>query len=436
MKILHLCGGTLNSGATQGATALHKALLKKGIDSKLIFSKGAKSKDIPMAEPFFEAKIAQKLFNISTKWIEPRLLKRETTKKGHGLSIGVIGHPLFIQRKAIEEADIIHLHWINSRFIRTKVIQHFKKPIVWTLRDAWPYTGGCHYTTDCERYKTGCGQCPLLGSTNSNDITRQVVAAKEKHLPNDIRYIALSNWTAEQARDSYLLKDQSVQVILNGIDETFLTAPTSSKEAARKSFNLPAGKTLILAGATKVDSKYKGYVQILPELPDSNDCHLVTFGRISKALQAKIKIPATHLGTIASTEALKQLYRAADIFIAPSTQEAFGKTLAEAGACGLPVVCYDIGGPKDIVEDRVTGYRVPKDDRAAFIKRTLDLAAAPDTRKAMGTAAIQRTQALFSPTTVAHQHISLYQQMLSPNSIKEGQIADPSHPPVSATVQS
>ena len=269
MKILHLCGGSLNSGATQGATALHKALLKQGIDSELIFSKGDKSEDIPMAEPFFKSRLAQKLFNISTKWIEPRLLKRETTEKSHGLSIGVIGHPLFIQRKAIEEADIIHLHWINSRFIRTKAIQHFQKPIVWTLRDAWPYTGGCHYTTDCEGYKTGCGQCPLLGSTNSNDITRQVVAAKEKHLPNGIRYIALSHWTAEQARDSYLLRDQSVQVILNGIDETFLTAPTSSQEAARESFNLPAGKTLILAGAAKVDSKYKGYVQILPELPDS-----------------------------------------------------------------------------------------------------------------------------------------------------------------------
>ena len=411
MKILHLCGGTLNSGATQGATALHKALLKKGIDSKLIFSKGAKSKDIPMAEPFFEAKIAQKLFNISTKWIEPRLLKRETTKKGHGLSIGVIGHPLFIQRKAIEEADIIHLHWINSRFIRTKVIQHFKKPIVWTLRDAWPYTGGCHYTTDCERYKTGCGRCPLLNSTNPHDITQKVVSTKIKYLPKDIRYIALSHWTAEQARDSYLLRDQSVQVILNGIDETFLTAPTSSKEAARKSFNLPAGKTLILAGATKVDSKYKGYVQILPELPDSNDCHLVTFGRISKALQAKIKIPATHLGTIASAEALKQLYRAADIFIAPSTQEAFGKTLAEAGASGLPVICYDIGGPRDIVVDGKTGYRTPVNETSEFIKKTLHLAAQPDKRQEMGKAAIQHTHSNFSPNMIAKQHIDLYHQL-------------------------
>jgi len=388
-----------------------------------------------MAEPFFQTQFARKLFNVSTKWIEPRLLKRETTAKGHGLSIGVIGHPLFMQRKAIQEADIIHLHWINSRLIRTKAIQHFKKPIVWTLRDAWPYTGGCHYTIDCERYKTGCGRCPLLGSTNPDDITRKVIRAKKEHLPAGIRYIALSNWTAEQARDSYLLKDQSVQVILNSIDGTFLTPATYSKQTAREALNLPTDKTLILAGAAKLDSPYKGYSDILPQFPNQNNCHLVTFGRISEALKSRIKLPATHLGTIASPGTLKQLYCAADIFIAPSTQEAFGKTLAEAGASALPVICYHVGGPKDIVVDGVTGYRVPKGDHTAFIKRTLDLAATPGTRKAMGEAASQHTQSLFSPTIVAQQHITLYQQLLNPNSIKEGQMDNQSHPPVSTTAQ-
>ena len=435
MKIIHLCGGSLNSGATLGATALHKALLKQGIDSKLIFSKGDKSEGVPMAEPFFESQLAQKLFNISTKWIEPHLLKRESAPKGHGLSIGIVGHPLFVRKADIEAADIIHLHWINSRFIRTKAIQQFNKPIVWTLRDAWPYTGGCHYTTDCERYKTGCGQCPLLESSNPDDITRKVVRAKKKYLPTDIRYIALSNWTAEQARESFLLKEQSVQVILNSIDETFLTPATCSKQAAREVFHLPTGKTLILAGAAKLDSKYKGYSDILPKLPNQNDCHLVTFGRISDELKSQIKLPATHLGTIASPEKLKQLYRAADIFIAPSTQEAFGKTLAEAGASGLPVICYDIGGPKDIVVDGVTGYRAPRNDSDMFIKRTLELAENPEARQTIGKAAIQRTQSLFSPTTVAQQHITLYHQLLSPSSTSEGKMADPSHPSASTTVQ-
>lgn len=413
MKILHLCGGSLNSGATLGATALHKALLKQGVDSKLIFSKGDKSEDIPMAEPFFESKFAQKLFNISTKWIEPRLLKRETTEKGHGLSIGVIGHPLAIQKKAIEEADIIHLHWINSRFIRTKAIEHFKKPIVWTLRDAWPYTGGCHYTTDCERYKTGCGNCPLLNSTDPNDITRKVVSTKRKHLPQGIRYIALSHWTAEQARNSYLLKDRPVQVILNCIDDIFLSPTHTCATEIRKEFGLPQDKTLILAGAAKLDSKYKGYTEILPELPDSHSCHLVTFGRMSKALQAKIKIPSTHLGTITAPEQLKKLYHAVDLFIAPSTQEAFGKTLAEAGACGLPVICYDLGGPRDIVINGKTGYRIPVNKTSEFIQRTLDLATQPNLRKEMGQAAIEQTHSHFRPNIIARQHIDLYSQLLS-----------------------
>lgn len=418
MKILHLCGGRLNSGATLGATALHKALLQQGVDSKLIYSKGDKSDNVPIAEPFFRSKLTRKLFNLSTKWIEPQILKRKPTDNKPDLSIGVVGHPLFIKRQQIENADIIHLHWINSRFLRIKAIQHFNKPIVWTLRDAWPYTGGCHYTTDCERYKTGCGQCPLIDSTDTNDITRKVVLSKEAHLPADIRYIALSKWTAEQARASYLLKDQSVQVIFNSIDSAFLSPPSQSKEDFRSEFNLPQDKTLILAGAAKIDSKYKGYTQTLPNIPDTHNNHLITFGRISEKLKSEIKIPATHLGTISSVEQLKRLYHTADLFIAPSIQEAFGKTLAEAGACGLPVVCYDIGGPKDIIKDRVTGYRIPKNDRAAFIKKTLELAAAPDTRKAMGTAAIQRTESHFSPTSVAQQHISLYQQMLSPTAIK------------------
>jgi glycosyltransferase involved in cell wall biosynthesis len=368
-----------------------------------------------MAEPFFASQLARTLFNISTKWIEPRILKRETKQRTHDLSIGIVGHPLFIKKAEIEAADIIHLHWINSRFIRIKAIQHFNKPIVWTLRDAWPYTGGCHYTTDCERYKTGCGKCPLLGSSNPNDITRKIVLNKKEHLPADIRYIALSNWTAEQARASYLLKDQSVQIILNSIDGRFLSPTLQTKEAIRHEFNLPQDKTIILAGAAKIDSKYKGYTEILPNIPDTHNCHLVTFGRISKSLQSEIKIPATHLGTITSTEQLKKLYHAADLFIAPSTQEAFGKTLAEAGACGLPVICYDIGGPKDIVIDRVTGYRVPVNDSDTFIQKIRSLATHSDTRQEMGKAATQRTHTLFSPTTIAQQHIELYQQLLHSN---------------------
>lgn len=414
MKILHLCGGSLNSGATLGATALHKGLLELGADSQLIFSKGGKSESIPAADPFFGSPISRKLFDLSTKWIEPRILKHETQQKRPGLSIGKVGHPFFLKRKQVEAADIIHLHWINSRFIRIKAIQHFNKPIVWTIRDAWPYTGGCHYTNDCERYKTGCGQCPLIQSTDPDDISSKVVNSKKTDLPHGIRYIALSNWTAKQAQESYLLRDESVQVILNNIDDLFFSPPTGTKEEARKQFNIPSGKVIILAGAAKLDSSFKGYSELLPKIRkiEGQNCHLVTFGRISKKLQSAIQIDATHLGSINSMEQLRELYHASDIFIAPSTQEAFGKTLAEAGACGLPVICYDIGGPKDIVIDGITGYRVSVGDIDKLIEKTLKLAAHPEKRKDMGEAASAHTRKHFTPRIVAQQHREIYQNLL------------------------
>ena len=54
-------------------------------------------------------------------------------------------------------------------------------------------------------------------------------------------------------------------------------------------------------------------------------------------------------------------YAAADIFISPSDniQETFGISIIEAMACGLPVICSDWDGYRELVEHEVTGYRVP-----------------------------------------------------------------------------
>ncbi|MDG1302457.1 MAG: glycosyltransferase [Opitutae bacterium] len=413
MKILHLCGGSLESGATRGALALHQSLLDLGVESSLIFSKGENTTNTQNASPFFKSPLTRQLFDKSLKWIEPAILKHEAKRKVRGLSIGMIGHPFLLKKDIIQAADVIHLHWINSRFLRIKVIQHFKKPIVWTMRDAWPYTGGCHYTNDCMRYRVGCGECPLVGTLDTKDRTNQVIQDKQNCLPRGIRYIALSNWTAEQARSSYLLKDESIEVIENCINELYLSPSDSTQTAAREQFNLPKDKVIILAGAVRIDSKYKGYTEVLPALsaPNASNIHLVTFGRISESLKNQITIPSTHLGSISSSQELKALYYAANLFIAPSTQEAFGKTLAEAGASGLPVICYDAGGPKDIVIHEVTGLKIPLNDTNTFAHATISLAQNREQQQRMGRAAIKHIANNFSPIIVAKKYMELYQRL-------------------------
>ena len=50
------------------------------------------------------------------------------------ISTGITGFD-FTKIKEYKEADIIHLHWINSGFVNIKHLKKIDKPIIWSLRD-------------------------------------------------------------------------------------------------------------------------------------------------------------------------------------------------------------------------------------------------------------------------------------------------------------
>lgn len=56
------------------------------------------------------------------------------------------------------------------------------------------------------------------------------------------------------------------------------------------------------------------------------------------------------------TNAMKKVYDEHDVMVQPSIYEAFGLTLIEAMACGVPVVCSNVGGMSEIVENNKTGF--------------------------------------------------------------------------------
>lgn len=115
--------------------------------------------------------------------------------------------------------DIVHLFWVTSGFLRIETLKKIKRPIVWTLHDMWPFTGGCHYDNECGKFKQSCGDCPLLQSKQKKDLSRSVWERKRKSwegLP--IVVVATSHWMAKMARSSSLFKEQRVEVIPNGID--------------------------------------------------------------------------------------------------------------------------------------------------------------------------------------------------------------------------
>jgi glycosyltransferase involved in cell wall biosynthesis len=92
------------------------------------------------------------------------------------------------------------------------------------------------------------------------------------------------------------------------------------------------------------------------------------------------------LGHVGETR-LPRVYASADLYVWPAIGEAWGMTLLEAQAAGLPVVAGRSGGIPDIVADGETGILVPVADARAFALAVAALLDDTTLRRAMGDAA-------------------------------------------------
>ena len=357
MKILHIVAGELTGGAAKGAYYLHKGLIELGVDSKILTNSRITFGD----ENIFSINTKKKdcLKNIVRNQLDIFLVRFYAKREKRIFSTGLFGFD-FTKTKEYKEADVVNLHWINNGFVNIKHLKKVTKPIVWTIRDMWPMTGGCHYALDCNNYKNGCGFCKQLNSQKEKDLSRLMINRKKRYLPNDIKIVGISNWLSKEAKKSLLFKDFNIRTISNNID-TGNFFPIE-KEKAKQLLNLRTDKQIILAGANNLNSFYKGFNKFIESLKWLNvDEYLVCFfGNLDKdaiKIINKIGVEYKHFGYLEKVISLRLLYSASDVFIAPSIQEAFGKTITESMACGTPVVCFDATGPKDIVTHKIDGYK-------------------------------------------------------------------------------
>lgn len=409
MKVLHLVAGNLSGGAARGAYWLHMAQREMGVDSTLLFNGPKVFGDATVISIADTALKRLKFAVISGLGILPILLYRQ--RQGAIFNTGFSGID-FTKYPVYRASDIIHLHWING-LVAMHTLHKIDKPIVWTLRDMWPLSGGCHYAMDCERYKIGCGNCPQLGSQSKFDLSWLVSSNKRIWLPKQLHLVGISKWLSDCANSSRVFDTFHVETIANNID-TRQFRPIS-RDASREALGLPKSKRIVLLGAQKIIDLYKGFELFTSALRETVMCdfHYVFFGEADDQAFTKLGIEYTSLGILSDTVSLCLAYSAADVFIAPSRMEAFGKTLAEALACGTPVVCFDATGPADVVEHLVTGYKAEPFD-------TLDLARGiqwvlsrdPIEYRMLSDKARERATTLFDSRVIAQQYLDLYQRLL------------------------
>ena len=359
MKVLLLSTNDNNPGAAQAAYRLHQGFKSIGTNSQMLVQ--TKKTDVSTVIGSSSSSGIGQVISGSRLTLGQLPLKLYSQRDRSKYSLQWL--PDNITSKAAQlEPDIINLHWICSSYLQIETLAKLNKPLVWTLHDMWPFTGGCHYTKDCDRYINSCGACPQLGSSKNCDLSRWVWQRKAKAWKNlDLTIVALSSWLAKCARSSSLFRDLRIEVIPNGIDTN--TYNPINKKLARQQLNLPQDKKLVFFGAAWATStERKGFEQLqkaLQHLSKSgyqDKLELVIFGSSRPDNPPNFGFKDYYLGRFNDNISLALIYSAADVFVAPSIQEAFGLTVLEALACRIPCVAFNIGGIPDIIEHQKNGY--------------------------------------------------------------------------------
>ena len=321
-----------------------------------------------------------------------------------------------------QEADIIHLHWINQGMLSLQVIGKIlksKKPVVWTMHDMWPATGICHHARSCQAFHSECHHCQYLyRGGGKRDLSRKVFRRKKKtYAQYPIHFVACSEWLKHEVSASALLQGKDVRVIPNPIN-TELFKPTD-KQAARMALQLPADKKLILFGSVKITDKRKGIDYLIeacnllaeqhPELKEQ--IGIVVFGRQSDVLTNRLPFEVYPKNFILDETQLVQLYAAVDVYVTPSLEENLPNTIMEAMACGTPCVGFHVGGIPEMITHNENGYIARYQDAEDLANGILQVLA--NNCKPFGERAVRKARQSYAEDVVAEQYITLYKQLLT-----------------------
>lgn len=256
------------------------------------------------------------------------------------------------------KTDIVHLHWVGDGFLNLAELGRFGAPVVWTLHDAWAFTGGCHYPEGCRRYREACGKCPQLGSNRTTDISARNLISKRRASEAVSRWITPSQWLADLSKRGGVVQEDRLRVVPNGLNgEVF--KPLACKELPSK-LGLPKDAIILVAGAEDLREARKG-TALLPEAVGlvqnalKRQCVLVVFGRNSGLVSGLPGVEVRATGELRTETEVAEVLAGADALLLPSLQDNFPNIAIEAQACGCPVVGFDTGGLREIIVPGQTG---------------------------------------------------------------------------------
>jgi glycosyltransferase involved in cell wall biosynthesis len=406
VKVVHVCTDKLG-GAARAMLNLHFGQLEAGVSSSIITAE-----DLDDQSPWHVGD--------HRRYVTDLLVWRNRTELSNThfsldcLGKDLSGHP------AVAEADVIHLHWVAD-FLTSESIHNLVrlgKPIVWTLHDMRPFTGGCHFSAGCQNFSRDCSPCPQL-ITNYFGFTRRALEAGVSALSQShVTFVAPSQWIADQFTLSVLGSRHQVTVIPYGVDTNLFQS--GNKQAARKALKLPETPKYILLASASFSEKRKGFEMARGVL----DCLKATVGegelqkmnvRVLVCGKTQPELAGWHNDFLGEVPVAKMplVYRAADVMLFTPSEDNLPNVVLEAMACGLPVVTHAVGGLPDFFDSNLRQQcQASANNAQAMSKMVERFLLDGGLRHAVGAESQARVSVAFTTEAQVKTYLDLYSTIL------------------------
>lgn len=418
MRVLIVNTSERTGGAAMAANRLMDALNNSGVKAKML----VRDKDTDtLTVVGVNAPLRARWHFI---WERMSILTKLHFNKKNLFKIDIANAGFDITRlREFQEADIIHLSWVNQGFLSLsdlKKIVASGKPIVWTMHDAWPATGICHYTKGCKAFMTTCRNCRLLpGHGSVNDLANKVWKKKKQVYDSTvISFVTCSRWLEKQVVQSALIGRHPVTNIPNPID-THIFKPGDMKQA-RINVGLPQDRRLILFVSQRVTDERKGMAYLIEAIEKLTEAHpemkentgVAILGGHAEELEDKLPLPVFPLGYVSDERKIVDVYRSADVFVLPSLEDNLPNTIMEAMACGVPCVGFRTGGIPEEIDHLKTGYVAEYRDADDLMKGIHWVLSEADA-EILAQQAVKKVVTNYSQAGVALRYIEVYNQAMA-----------------------
>ena len=319
------------------------------------------------------------------------------------------------QRKIFNQFDLIHLHWISSGFISNQLLSSLNKPMIWTLCDMWPITGGCHYSGTCDGFKNECGKCPLIKSKKIKDISYQNLLRKRRAIESKrIFIVGKSKWMSDQASKSMIFRNARIETIGNIVDTSIFSPKINHNfiKSARKKIGVGGLNYLNLSRKNMIDldslfkELHKNNFDVVLFGVDANSKHLTSYMR-ECINRNTLKVIKENRDPVA----LNKIYHELDVYIHTAKFENLSNQILEILSSGIPVIAFNVGGNPDLVINDWNGFLLKSTDIGNIIQILKDLSN-PLTYFRFSQNARSHVMNNYSTDIIINKYLGLYNEIL------------------------